>query len=207
MCPGTPLDEPLLLPPSSPWIPSKVSFLDAAQPVWVKAFQKKHCQKCSMESFTKPIAARWRLCLKEQSSHQQHPLGNLLARQALTFALHTAVSLGRDGNKAGSAPHQGRKAVEEAVEDEGGEQVISVYFQGEEPAETQKRLGKHRGKAVAQIPVWLYGSHEFPHPVWVPGVREAVVSCACSHHTHCWLPLKSHNKRHHPKEVRPPTMS
>lgn len=68
-----------------------------------------------MESFTKPRAARWRLCLKEQSSHQQHSLGNLLARQVLTLALHTAMSLGRDGNKAGSAPHQGRKAVVEEL--------------------------------------------------------------------------------------------
>lgn len=99
-----------------------------------------------MESFTKPSAARWRLCLEEQSSHQQHPLGNLLARQVLTLALHTAMSLGRVGNKAGPAPHRSRNALEEAVEGEGGDPVTSVYFQGEESVENQKRLGKHRGK-------------------------------------------------------------
>lgn len=51
-----------------------------------------------------------------------------MARQVLALTLHTAMSLERDRNKAGSAPHRGRNAVEEAVEDEGGDPVISVDF-------------------------------------------------------------------------------
>lgn len=45
-----------------------------------------------------------------------------------TLPLHTARSLGRDGDKAESLPQQGRNATEEVVEDEGGNPMVSVGF-------------------------------------------------------------------------------
>lgn len=45
-----------------------------------------------------------------------------------TLALDTARSLGRDRDKEGLLPQQGRNAVEEAVEDEGEDPMVSVVF-------------------------------------------------------------------------------
>lgn len=61
------------------------------------------------------------------------------------------------------------------------------FFRGNRLLRPKSNYASIEERLQTRFPVCLYGPHELLYPIWMPGVRAAVVSSACSHHIHFWL--------------------